>query len=239
VSLKTFNEFLSEAEIPNQDQSLGKKRHQMPQIVDHAAFLDDLKSSGKGFSEGESVAKDLFPTQSNFNEKKVEHLQNLYDSGESATLKPIVTTKDGFVLDGHHRWLAVARQPGDKNIDVFQLEMDIDEALAFLKDKPYTENRKIDESRKWDPDLGWVGGGTDESDVNPFGNRVSHYKVDSKGRNQLNKDYERDMSRVYMDVKFADRDKAKSEGMRWDPMKKAWYHTDPKKLSTTKFKQKR
>lgn len=41
--------------------------------------------------------------------------------------------------------------------------------------------------------------------------------------------------KIYHDVKFSDKDKAKAEGMRFDGETKKWYHTDSEKSSKSSF----
>lgn len=237
--MKSFAQYLQEMAVPNLDQGLGKMRHGMPQIKDHDAFVADLQASGHGLTQGSAKAKDLTPTQSNFNEDKVNRMVGAYKSGEMANLKPIVISNDGYVIDGHHRWLACC-QLDDKSIDTCQIDMPAEDLLKFLKDKPYVEKRSINEAATWDPHVGWIGGASDEFDIGPNGKPVYYYNVDKHGRNQINHNYDRQMNpRTYMDVKFSDKDKAKAEGMKWDPAKKAWYHTDPYKVKHSHFKPKK
>lgn len=42
-------------------------------------------------------------------------------------------------------------------------------------------------------------------------------------------------AKIYHNVPFADKDKAKAEGMMFDGGKKKWYHTDPNKSSKSSF----
>lgn len=41
--------------------------------------------------------------------------------------------------------------------------------------------------------------------------------------------------KIYHSVHFSEKDKAKGEGMRWDPDKKKWYHTDSVKSGSSAF----
>lgn len=42
--------------------------------------------------------------------------------------------------------------------------------------------------------------------------------------------------KIYHKVFFNDKDKAKAEGMKWNPEVKMWYHTDPEKSAKSQFK---
>jgi len=44
-------------------------------------------------------------------------------------------------------------------------------------------------------------------------------------------------NKMFHVVSFADKDKAKSEGMKWDAIAKKWYHTDTEKSNKSGFKR--
>ncbi|AKO61701.1 hypothetical protein CPT_Mendera_053 [Stenotrophomonas phage Mendera] len=129
--------------IPNEGQGLNKKRHLMPQISDYNAFIADLESEGVDVTTVMIKASRLTPTQSNFNEDKV----NRMIEDESWKRGAIVSSKDDCVLDGHHRWLAAAQD--DSSIRTRRIGMNIEDLLAFVKDKSYVEYKKINEARQW------------------------------------------------------------------------------------------
>lgn len=79
-------------------------RHLLPQIPG-----DQLEEFRK-FLEGNGIAtrlkrlsaKDLKPIQSEVNREKIED----FKAHPEKLAEPIVVSKGGYVLDGHHRWLA-------------------------------------------------------------------------------------------------------------------------------------
>lgn len=127
--------------IPNQDAGKNRRRHAMPQIADFDAFLKDLDDNFITYTTMKIDPEELTPTQGNFNEEKVARLVADFDKIKN---KPIVSSDDDFVLDGHHRWLAAAQKK--KPIASRVIGLGIDDLLDFVKGKPYIETRGLNES---------------------------------------------------------------------------------------------
>lgn len=126
--------------IPNEKAGLNKRRHAMPQIADYSAFKKDLDENDIAVVDMDIPAAELTPTQGNFSEEKV----NTIRADKKAKHKPIITSSDDFVLDGHHRWLAAAQDDGEVACRV--VDMPMDELLDFVEGKPYVENKKLNEA---------------------------------------------------------------------------------------------
>lgn len=124
--------------IPNENKGMGKRRHAMPQLTDFTAFKKDLDENDIALVDIRIPAEELTPTQGNFNEEKVERLRKQKNKG-----KPIITSNDDYVIDGHHRWLAAAQDNAE--IDCRVVDMTADELFAFLKDKDYVEFKTLKE----------------------------------------------------------------------------------------------
>lgn len=138
--MTNFDSWLYEQlKVPNAEDGKGKMRHTMPQLPNFDAFMDDLDANGIDTEVRTLGPWKLTPTQSNFNEDKVNFLidEKKWDA------KPIITSADDYVIDGHHRWLAAAKL--GKDIKSRVINLDCDALLAFLKDKPYVETKKINE----------------------------------------------------------------------------------------------
>lgn len=125
--------------IPNEDKGLNKRRHAMPQIKDFDAFMADLAENDHAVVTLTVDPNELIPTQGNFSDEKVDKM--VKDGGWNS--KPIISSDDDFVLDGHHRWLAAVA--AGKVIKTRVVDMKIEELLDFVKDKPYVETRGINE----------------------------------------------------------------------------------------------
>lgn len=91
-------------------RSAGKiDRKRMPQIPDEHrdAFVKYLGDAGISVADEHVDPKSLKPTQSNFAGPKVGAiLRTIRKTGWPGN--PILVTRDGFILDGHHRWAAAA-----------------------------------------------------------------------------------------------------------------------------------
>lgn len=140
MNFKSFDDWLLEKlEVPNEEDCKGKMRHALPQITKFEDFRVDLVKSDVALDLKRFDPEKLTPTQSNFNEEKVDRMvaENGWDS------KPIIVSKDMYVVDGHHRWLAAVKTK--TKVAARVVDLTCDELLAFLKDKPYCEKRGINE----------------------------------------------------------------------------------------------
>lgn len=99
------------------------------------------------------------------------------------------------------------------------------------------EDEELEETAKWDPHVGYVGGASDEFDVDHKGRAVHGYKVSKTGHNERVKPYVSGKVKHYHTVPYKDKEHAKGEGMKWDSEKKKWYHQDAGKSATSKFKK--
>ena len=99
----------------------------MPQIKgEHrGAFVQFLKGRGIEASEQHDVdAAKLKPTQAEFSMKKVESfIQHGLGTGRS-----VLVSNDGYVLDGHHQWMAYTAS--GKDIPVIKLDAPMRDLLA-------------------------------------------------------------------------------------------------------------
>src|SRR6185369_6278823 len=87
-----------------QSGSLGVPREVMPQVKAEArgALTQFLAARGITHEPAREIpAASLKPTQQEFSEAKVRQAQD-YQGGE----RSILVSSDGYVLDGHHQWLA-------------------------------------------------------------------------------------------------------------------------------------
>lgn len=130
--MKTFEEYLTELTT--------RRRHTMPQLTDFEGFKKDLQSSGIKMTLDSVKPHTLDPTQSNFNQDKVDRMKS--EGGWDN--KPIISSRDGYVIDGHHRWLAAKQLK--QRIKTQVIDMDAEDLLDFCKDKDYVEKKGINES---------------------------------------------------------------------------------------------
>lgn len=138
---KVFEQIQRQADIPNLDDGMGKRRVDLPQLTNFDAFHKDLTDSGNALVHDYVTPSTLTPTQKHFNQEKVDKLK---ESGWGD--KGIIISADDYVIDGHHRWLA-AHQKGVK-IKARRTSLGCDDLLDFLKNKPYIESKKLSESKE-------------------------------------------------------------------------------------------
>ena len=129
----------------------GIKREQMPVIPNEAKpeFRAELEQSGVKVQNQKVQADSLKPTQQDFNVENIEFLRGEVLGGKYDG-NPIVVSRDGRVLDGHHRW-AVAVQH-KLPIDVLRVDLPIeqlvDRARAFQERKGIAARSAAEASAK-------------------------------------------------------------------------------------------
>lgn len=144
MSIKSFEEFLDEnftSGMATYVKPIGLvKRHKLPNIVDDDAFVEDITSSGISVREYADTTTTFTPTQSEFNDDKVNSIVK-----NKSFDKPILVSSDDYIVDGHHRWKAAC--VSDVNISVKKIDMNYTELCDFLDDKSYVANKKINEGK--------------------------------------------------------------------------------------------
>lgn len=100
-----LEDLLEEVEIPNEDKHKDIPRDEMPQIAldDVDMFSQYLQRNGVKTTLCDMSAKELYPTQNEFDEDKVAKLVDDYTSWVNT---PILISSNLYIIDGHHRWLA-------------------------------------------------------------------------------------------------------------------------------------
>jgi len=111
--------------------TLNIPRNEMPQIKsEHRGAMTNFLTARGITATPETVeASSLKPTQREFSPAKVK--QALDFKGND---RPILVSSDGFILDGHHQWLAKAQQ--EVPVKITRLSKPIAELLATMKEFP-------------------------------------------------------------------------------------------------------
>lgn len=109
-------------------------RENMPQIrKEHwDKFLTYLRNDYGGYSREESINPSLLKAvQEEFSQDRVNAIP-------MEKLKyPILISRDGYVLDGNHRWIKAYQT--DTPLTVLRLKLDVDDALEAMRDFPQAE----------------------------------------------------------------------------------------------------
>ena len=109
--------------------NLGVERRDMPQVEekDLPAFVKWLKTQGVGVKLGEVSAKTLKPIQK---EIRSDVVKDLASKNSPKLNKPVLLTKkDNYIIDGHHRWLGKLEQDKNANVNAYQIDMKIKDFL--------------------------------------------------------------------------------------------------------------
>jgi predicted kinase len=110
--------------------NLGIKRVDMPQIRSFKLndFLAKLREKGIGTKEGAHPVSKLRSTQS---EIHAEHVQEIISDPKMRPNldKTVIVSKDGYLLDGHHRWAALSTIDPDSKIKTVSVNLPIKKLL--------------------------------------------------------------------------------------------------------------
>jgi len=112
--------------------SLGVKRENMPQVpgAQFQAFLEYMAKNGVNVTRENAETTSLKPIQSEFRQERVDALA-LAD----VQAKPILVSRDSYVLDGLHRWIKV-KQSGVIVMPVLRLSVDAVQAIGLMERFP-------------------------------------------------------------------------------------------------------
>ena len=125
---------LSEFKInkPKASDTMGITRDKMPQVKqdDYQEYKTYLKDNGVTLRPEVIDAKDLKPMQSEFSDQGVAKQMNRNkEKGEGMNPKPLLASSDGYIIDGHHRWLAAVNS-GFK-VNILRANVDAQELLSL------------------------------------------------------------------------------------------------------------
>lgn len=145
--MKKFKSFMREnsVSVPSKKDTMNVDRKDMPQIksADLQDFFDFLKTKKVSTVKKTVDSSKLKATQGQFDKGKVKKAMDDIENG-SMPNKPILISKDNYVIDGHHRWLGYVNL--DKNIDVFQANVNVKELISLMNEYPKTFNKKLYEA---------------------------------------------------------------------------------------------
>lgn len=148
----SFKEYLLEIyksidpKMPKHGAGLGIKRADMPQVAskDYDDYLKFLKKHGVTLKLGKEKASKLKPIQKEFSHQgvKISMGKTLKHIGDKQLFKkPIIVSKDGYIIDGHHRWLAHKNMKTD--LHTLRANVNMKELLTFTKQFPKTTYKDI------------------------------------------------------------------------------------------------
>lgn len=111
-------------------KGLGIDRKDMPQIPkeDYQSFVDYVEKQGILIEKRVGLSpKELIPVQQTYKDKDIEELIDITDMS-----RPILVSKDHYIIDGHHRWL-VGLFTKRQKVTVTIINLNIMECLNLAK----------------------------------------------------------------------------------------------------------
>ena len=132
-------------EKPDPKDTLNIKRKDMPQVAskDYDELFDYLKQNGANFKKEIVPARSLKAVQGEFSDKGIENqIQKNIDMGVGK--KPLIASKDNYIIDGHHRWLAAINTGAD--LHIIRVDIPARELLDLVKKFPKTTYKDIHEN---------------------------------------------------------------------------------------------
>ena len=118
--------------------TLNVPRAEMPQVKaeNRGAMVNFLNARGVAHQQEEVSADSLKPTQAEFSREKVEKAKQ-FEGGD----RSILVSADGYVVDGHHQWLA-KKEKGEP-VKAIRLDAPIADLLPLVREFP---SSTVDES---------------------------------------------------------------------------------------------
>jgi hypothetical protein len=130
----------------NCESNVGVDRKDMPQIYEEHMdeYIDFLDSKGITYEMdfGVEVGK-LKPTQENISIPRIKKiltrlLNGYYTDTKGLKLNPLsrrlIATRDGYILDGHHRWASLLFLSPNNKMDVLRINARINDLISVSKD---------------------------------------------------------------------------------------------------------
>lgn len=102
-------------------------RELMPQLGHINDFLRNLKKAKVSFKKETVSPRNLKSTQSEYDLNKVAFIMQDPKKSNSA----VVASNDGYILDGHHRWLAAYNL--NQKLDIIRVDLPILELIRLAK----------------------------------------------------------------------------------------------------------
>lgn len=117
----------------------------MPQIAsaDVPGFLHDLATKGIKSKTTRIEAGKIKPSQGEFNPDKIAKMMHKDLSHE----KPILMSRDYYIIDGHHRWAAELNKNLKNKIAVYMVDLNVLELIKAARDYHKAFTKAIHEAK--------------------------------------------------------------------------------------------
>lgn len=137
-------QYMNKIYIPQGDLHLD--RSQLPQvrskdIPDYLQWLRDNR--GYTYARLELPVGTLYPSQSNFNQSKI---RSFMKQQREDLRQPIIVSADNYVMDGHHRWIALLNKDNRDTVQAIVILAKIRDLIAATKQYPKSTTKGVLES---------------------------------------------------------------------------------------------
>lgn len=142
--MKSFKKFINEnIEVPDRKDTLDIDRKEMPQIKskDLGDFFKHLKDKNISSEEKTVDPSKLNASQGHFHKQKIKDIMDSMKDGENIG-QPIIVSKDNYVIDGHHRWLAHCNMD-NKPIKIHHIDKNAKDLINTMNDYSKAYNSKL------------------------------------------------------------------------------------------------
>jgi hypothetical protein len=143
----TFKEYvlIEQVVLPKPGKKLGFNRKEMPQITKdmHRSFFAYLKKKGVSTKSEKVDPSELKPSQVDFSKKKIRGMMSNMETG-SYVPKRILVSKDNYVIDGHHTW--IAHMNLDWDIPIVRVDVAAKTLFDLMHEYPKSYTKKLHEN---------------------------------------------------------------------------------------------
>jgi len=148
--------------IINLEDGLGISRNELPQIksADVSEFIEWLDGQGMDSFSTSFPVGGLKPVQKEINLEKVFSMAEKHQAGEIdlSKGKPLMTSSDEYIIDGHHRWYALRELDPKNEIDIIMIDASARKLIEFMKEFPKTSYKQTTDENLYESSYGKVGG---------------------------------------------------------------------------------
>lgn len=121
-------------------KNLGLPRSKMPQFTSDSSrdkFVSKMKKQGIRVTRGKAKVGQLKASQEQIRASKVLGMAEAYLAGNFPRIKnAIVISKDNYIVDGHHRWAALAIVSPGETMNVIRIGIPIKTLLVMVNEAP-------------------------------------------------------------------------------------------------------
>lgn len=136
--------------------NLGIPRRNMPNIenFDLEDFISWIKSKKISVKRTKILGRSLKPIQKDIN---FEVVKEIMTKSKDKLKRPVLVSNDGYILDGHHRWLAAVNLDSEYMMECFKIDLNAKDFLKLAMQYPKikyidTDNidyKKVDKKMKY------------------------------------------------------------------------------------------